>query len=128
MEPSPEIAPFSGHSNDADPFIAKDGRFLFFMSNRPLNRADERPKGDSDIWVMERQSNGTWGSPKNAGEPVNSSANEFYPRADDAGTLYFGSDRPGGRRWSGHLALPPRSERPISPSRESRPSRELHRR
>jgi len=31
--------------NDADPFIAKDGRFLFFMSNRPLNRADERPKG-----------------------------------------------------------------------------------
>src|SRR5689334_14820620 len=45
----PEIAPFSGHYNDADPFITRDGRFLFFMSNRPLNKADDRPKGDSDI-------------------------------------------------------------------------------
>src|SRR5207248_10172613 len=29
-------------------------------------------------------------------EPANSSGNEFYPRASDDGTLYFGSDRPGG--------------------------------
>jgi WD40-like Beta Propeller Repeat len=92
----PEIAPFSGRYNDADPFISKDGRFLFFMSNRPLNAGAERPKNDTDIWVMERQSNGTWGSAKNLGEPVNSGANEFYPRAADDGTLYFGSDRPGG--------------------------------
>jgi WD40-like Beta Propeller Repeat len=92
----PEIAPFSGRYNDADPFISKDGQFLFFMSNRPVNPGDERPKGDTDIWVMQQQPNGTWGPARNLGEPVNSGGNEFYPRAAGDGTLYFGSDRPGG--------------------------------
>src|ERR1041385_7267413 len=44
----PEIAQFSGHFNDADPFITSDGRFLFFMSNRPLKATDQQPKQDSD--------------------------------------------------------------------------------
>jgi hypothetical protein len=92
----PEIAPFSGHYNDADPFITRDGRSLFFISNRPLHESSGPAKADTDIWVMDRQSNGSWGSPRNLGQPVNSSGNEFYPRAADDGTLYFGSDRPGG--------------------------------
>ena len=92
----PAIAPFSGHYNDADPFITRDGRFLYFMSNRPLRSEDAKPKADTDIWMMERRRDGSWSDPRNIGEPVNSSGNEFYPRASDDGTLYFGSDRPGG--------------------------------
>src|ERR1700710_1898467 len=36
----PEIASFSGKYMDADPFVAKDGKTLYFMSNRPLKEGD----------------------------------------------------------------------------------------
>jgi hypothetical protein len=92
----PEIAPFSGHYNDADPFITVDGKLLYFISNRPLRTGESAPKADSDIWVMERQTDGRWGNPTNLGAPVNSSKNEFYPRLSSDSSIYFGSDREGG--------------------------------
>jgi len=90
---TPEVAPFSGLYSDADPFITPDGSRFFFISNRP--DADNKTKS-LDIWVMERTDAG-WSEPKNVGNPINSPGSEWYPTLAADGTLYFGSDRPGGR-------------------------------
>ena len=89
----PEIAPFSGQYRDADPFITADGAKLFFISDRPV---PGKKHLDLDIWVMDRIGRG-WGTPRNLGAPVNSEGSEWYPTVAADGTLYFGSDRPGGK-------------------------------
>lgn len=91
----PEIAPFSGKYMDADPFVARDGRTVYFMSNRPLKEGD-KVKDDTDIWKVSLTSSG-WGIPVNLGDPVNSSADEYYPTLADNGDIYFGSPRSGGK-------------------------------
>lgn len=90
---TPEVAPFSGRDSDADPFITADGSRLFFISNRPV---PGKTKRDMDIWVMEKTGSG-WSEPKNIGAPVNSDGNEWYPTLASDGTIYFGSDRAGGK-------------------------------
>lgn len=90
---TPEVAPFSGQYSDADPFITADGSRFYFISNRP---AAGKPKPDLDIWVMEKTAAG-WGEPKNLGAPVNSPGSEWYPTVAAGGTIYFGSDREGGK-------------------------------
>lgn len=90
---APKVAPFSGKHRDADPFITADGKHLYFISDRPT---DGKPKPDMDIWVMDRLNNGEWSEPRNLGAPVNSEGGEWYPQLSANGTLYFGSDRPGG--------------------------------
>ncbi len=92
----PRMAPFSGQFSDADPFITPDNKHLYFISNRPLDPKQTTPK-DFDIWVMDRLPNGSWGEPRNLGAPVNSPENEYYPRMASDGTLYFGSEREGGK-------------------------------
>jgi WD40-like Beta Propeller Repeat len=108
----PKVAPFSGKHRDADPFISADGKLLYFISDRPV---DDKPKEDMDIWVMDRLKGGDWGEPRNLGTPVNTTASEWFPTLAANGTLYFGSDRPGGhgktdlyraRRADGKLAEP----------------------
>ncbi|HEV2911863.1 MAG TPA: hypothetical protein VGX92_00985 [Pyrinomonadaceae bacterium] len=95
---TPEVAPFSGQYSDADPFITPDGNRFYFISNRPQTStgAGAKPKDDLDIWIMEKTSNG-WSEPKNAGAPLNSKGNEWYPTITATGTIYFGSDREGGK-------------------------------
>jgi|ERR1041385_3157164 Tol biopolymer transport system component len=90
---TPEVAPFSGQYSDADPFITPDGSRFYFISNRP---AAGKSSSDLDIWVMEKIGEG-WGEPKNLGAPVNSSGSEWYPTIAANGTIYFGSDREGGK-------------------------------
>jgi Tol biopolymer transport system component len=90
---TPEVAPFSGQYSDADPFITADGSRFYFISNRPVAG---KSKPDLDIWVMERTATG-WSEPKNIGAPINSSGSEWYPTMSANGTIYFGSDREGGK-------------------------------
>ena len=90
---TPEVAPFSGQYSDADPFITADGSRLYFISNRPV---PGKANPDLDIWVVEKTTTG-WGEPKNVGAPVNSNGNEWYPTIATNGTIYFGSDREGGK-------------------------------
>src|SRR4029079_6027576 len=71
----------------------RDGSKLYFISNRPV---PSKAKPGLDIWVMERSSTG-WSEPKNLGAPINSPGNEWYPTVADNGTIYFGSDREGGK-------------------------------
>jgi Tol biopolymer transport system component len=91
---TPTVAPFSGQYNDADPFITRDGRRLYFISNRPRAAGDTRK--DMDIWYVDRTPAG-WGVPVNPGTPVNSAASEWFPTLAADGTLYFGSGRDGGK-------------------------------
>ena len=88
----PQVAPFSGQYRDADPFISADGSKFLFISDRPVPGKKHR---DLDIWIMERNGK-QWGDPHNFGLPINSEGNEWYPTLAADGTLYFGSDRPGG--------------------------------
>ena len=90
----PVIAPFSGQYADADPFITPDGKRLYFISSRPV--AGKKTQ-DLDIYFVEKMSNGAWGEPQNLGAPVNSDGAEWYPTITRDGTIYFGSDRTGGK-------------------------------
>lgn len=71
---------------DSQAILSSDGRTLFFSSKRPGG------KGGSDIWFATRTSNGTWGSPINAGDSINTSKDEMSPfLSADNNTLYFSS-------------------------------------
>lgn len=88
-----EVAPFSGQYSDADPFMTQEGRKLFFISTRPV---DGESKQDTDMWVVEKKASG-WGEPRHLGSIINSNSSEWFPTVTKDGTLYFGSDRPGGK-------------------------------
>ena len=90
----PEVASFSGQYMDADPFFTKDGRTLYFTSNRPIRPGTS--KEDMDIWKLEKTIKG-WSEPIWLNEPFNSDKSEYYPTIADNGTLYFGSRREGGK-------------------------------
>jgi WD40-like Beta Propeller Repeat len=95
---APKVAPFSGQYSDADEFITRDGKQMFFISRRPVS-PDVSPNaaGKLDIWLMDKTAGGDWGEPKNLGKPVNSEGSEYFPTLTKDGTLYFGSGRKGGK-------------------------------
>ena len=87
----PEVAPFSGQFQDADPYITVDGKHFYFISDRPVETGGER-QSHHDIWVMEKTDSG-WSAPRHLPPPINSDTDNFYPIALKNGTLYFGSQR-----------------------------------
>jgi len=85
---APQVASFSGVYSDIDPFLAPDGKRLYFSSIRPVNGT---PRSDIDLWMVERVANG-WGEPVHLGDAVNRpDADELYPSVSANGTLYFAS-------------------------------------
>jgi outer membrane protein OmpA-like peptidoglycan-associated protein len=70
----------------AHPSVSEDGRILFFSSDMPGSY------GNSDIYWVTINKNGTYGEPQNIGPHVNSSARENFPYVD-GNILYFSSDR-----------------------------------
>ena len=91
---TPEVAPFSGDYNDTDPCFSPDGTKLFFASRRPVEGT--APKADNDLWVVEKSGAG-WSAPRHLDVPVNTNSQETSPTVTADGTLYFSSNRPGGR-------------------------------
>jgi Tol biopolymer transport system component len=84
----PRTAPFSklGWEDDV-PFISPDGKKLFFISRRPINREDRSKK--ENIWVIERLA-GCWGEPKPLPPIVNSSPGIHHQLSiDGLGNLFF---------------------------------------
>lgn len=90
---TPAVVPFSGQYSDADPFITPDGAHLYFISNRT---GAGKTSTDLDIWTVDKTNTG-WTEPRNLGSPINSAGNEWYPTIAANGTIYFGSDRQGGK-------------------------------
>jgi outer membrane protein OmpA-like peptidoglycan-associated protein len=80
-------APVNTKFWESQPFIASDGRTLYYVSNMPGG------KGGADIWKSELQADGKWGRPENLGEKINTPGDEFSPFIhQDNQTLYFSSD------------------------------------
>jgi Tol biopolymer transport system component len=123
-----EVAPFSGRWNDGDVTVSRDGRRLFFISNRPTD-GGTTPRPDTELWVAERVEDG-WGAPRHLSE-LESPGDEWFPTVTDDGTLYFGSERPGGHgksdlwraRWLGDHFGPPENLGDVvnSPEQEIEP-------
>lgn len=95
----PRIAEFSGKHNDYEPFLSVDGKRLFFMSSRPRPNTtqDWIPQ---DIWVVERdlidKQWEKWGTPRFIPE-ASSDGYDGYPCETSDRTLFFASDREGGK-------------------------------
>ena len=89
----PEPPPFAGDGLEADPYFADGGRTLYFISSRSTDGVKRK---DLDLWRVDRDASGAWGTPERLPEPVNSTATEWFPRPSADGWLYFGSNRPGG--------------------------------
>ena len=86
-----------------DPFVAPDGRYLLFASDRPGG------VGKVDIYVSYRQSNGEFGRPINVGPPINSPGNDVAARVTPDGRVIF-FDRPTAKEqdvyWARSSTLP----------------------
>lgn len=82
--------------NEESPFLAMDGRTLYFSSDN-LNSM-----GGYDIFRTNySDSLMAWSEPENFGYPINSGANDHYFRLGlDGIKAYFSSDRPGGEGGS----------------------------
>ncbi len=71
---------------ESQPCLAADGRTLYFVSTRAGGH------GGSDIWKSVLQDDGSWSTPVNLGDSVNSPGNEMAPFIHpDGRTLYFSS-------------------------------------
>ena len=83
---APEVAPFAGQYADLEASFSPDGKRVYFSSNRPLQGTV--PK-DFDIWYVEKNEKGEWGSPVHTGPVINTDKDEFYPVMTRSGNLYF---------------------------------------
>jgi hypothetical protein len=76
-------------SNDRGPSFSRDGKFLYFSSDR------EGGQGGCDLYIARRQGEG-WGTPEPLGLDVNTASDELGPSlSPDGGRLFFSSDRAG---------------------------------
>jgi len=71
---------------ESTPFLAQDGKRLFFSSNRPGG------SGGMDIWQATLNPDRSWSAPVNLGQPVNTPLDEMSPiLLVDGKTLFFAS-------------------------------------
>lgn len=85
-------APINSSSNEGAQTLSSDGNWMFFTA---CGRSDS--KGSCDIYFSYRTATG-WSLPKNIDSPVNTPYWESQPSfSSDGRTLYFSSNRPGGR-------------------------------
>jgi Tol biopolymer transport system component len=81
-------SPVNTEANEAGPFIAPDGRYLLFHSNRPGSQ------GMMDLYVTFPAGGGEWSEPVNLGEKVNSPYSDSGPVVSPDGKyLFFSSFR-----------------------------------
>lgn len=92
---APRVAPFSGRYTDWELTLAPDGNKLVFISNRPQEETG-KPKKDWDIWMVVRTDSG-WSKPQSLGPTINSDKRDAFPSLSNDGTLYFSSNRVGGK-------------------------------
>ncbi|MDX5418290.1 MAG: OmpA family protein, partial [Hymenobacteraceae bacterium] len=70
---------------ESDAYITPDGNTLFFSTSHYSEN------GDLDIYVVQRNKNGSWGNPRSLGTTINSPFDDDSPYLANDGTLYFAS-------------------------------------
>ena len=84
--------PINSGNNDGSPCLSNDGKYLYFARCNCV-----RCEGNCDIFVVERQEDGSWGKVRNLGERINTKYWDSHPTLSITGdTLYFSSNRPDG--------------------------------
>lgn len=88
--------PFNSNTySTGNPSLSKDGKTLYFASNRPGSI------GGTDIWKVAVNADGSYGEPENLGSKVNTEGEENFPFVtEDNKMLYFASS---GRQGFGGL-------------------------
>ena len=85
-----ESEPFAYNNVDAYSLghatVDTTGNVLYFVSDMPGG------EGGADIWYSERQTDGSWGAPVNAGSTINSAGDELFPNMGPGNRLYYASD------------------------------------
>ncbi len=82
-----EELPFnSDEYSIAHPALSKDGKHLYFASDMPGSF------GKSDLYVVEINEDGSFKTPRNLGDQINTSGRETFPYISDKGKLFFASD------------------------------------
>lgn len=92
----PAPAAFAGEWSNADPHFTPDGRTVFFISDRPAP-GETKAQSTYDIWFVTRDSSGSWGAAQRLPASVSvPGVDEWSPSIAANGSLYFGTERPGG--------------------------------
>jgi outer membrane protein OmpA-like peptidoglycan-associated protein/tetratricopeptide (TPR) repeat protein len=78
------------HSNSS-PSLSKDGKTLYFSSNM------KGSVGETDIWKVAVNADGSYGTPENMGTKINTEGKEQFPQITEDNILYFSSN--------GHIVL-----------------------
>lgn len=76
----------SNDYNTAHPALSPDDKTLYFVSDRPGGM------GQSDIYKVTINSDGTFGNSVNLGRKINTEGKETFPFVSDENELYFSSD------------------------------------
>lgn len=105
---SPRTASFSGQWSDMEPAMSPDGRFMIFVSNRPVKGVGSPldghfmgktfPGGGGNLWRVERSATG-WSAPVRLPETINSDSSTFAPSVAADGSLWFMHPVDSGRRF-----------------------------
>jgi len=72
------------------PALSHDDKKLYFVSNMPGGY------GQTDIYVVDINADGSFGTPRNMGGKINSAKREMFPYIGKDNILYFSSDGHGG--------------------------------
>ncbi|RMB59061.1 flagellar motor protein MotB [Dokdonia sinensis] len=84
---TPVEMPFNSNEySTAHPTLSPDNTKLYFASDMPGTI------GQSDIWFVDINEDGTYGEPKNLGRPLNTEGRETFPFKSLNNDLYFASD------------------------------------
>lgn len=76
----------SDQFSTAHPTLSPDEKTLYFASNRPDSF------GESDIYKVQINEDGSFGTPVNLGNSINTIGRESFPFITDENELYFASD------------------------------------
>ena len=92
-----EKLPFSSEEYSVEhPSLSADGSKLYFASDMPGG------SGSFDLYVVDVNEDGTYGSPENLGPGVNTAQREQFPFISEEDILYFASD---GHQGFGNLDI-----------------------
>lgn len=78
--------PFNSNNySTAHPALSPDNKMLYFASDMPGT------KGQSDLWRVTISDDGSFGTPENLGDMINTEGKETFPFLSDEDELYFAS-------------------------------------